>query len=232
MKTKGAHRVDPFFKCPRGHQLPNQTERGPCTPVLCGNADGSKGRLEMRVGEKKTHKAYEKKRLALKAALPDDEVTKLVKGEANDLAVDAARQSAAEAKAEQLIRMGHAAGRFAARAKFVGLPEGLQGAEAEEWADKRLIDLLPAAVAELEYQLKLGDDKQRIEAADKVLSANGRSRRDGGGLGTAPIIILTGGAVVQPPWRSPSSGNSSSAVSTQVVQVVQGQLTKGEKDDA
>lgn len=57
-------------------------------------------------------------------------------------------------------------------------PEGLDTAEAEEWTQKKMVALLPAAVAELEYQLKFGDDRQRMDAARDVLDANGMRKRD------------------------------------------------------
>jgi hypothetical protein len=76
-------------------------------------------------------------------------------------------------------------------------PMGLKGADAEEWADAQLNEALPEAVAELRFQLKYGDDKQRMDAARDVLDATGKRRRDGGAGGGATIIVNVGAL----PWE-------------------------------
>jgi len=67
-----------------------------------------------------------------------------------------------------------------------GVPKGLKGEAATDWAKGKLVDLLPEAVASLQYDLRYGSDKVRSEAADKVLRANGLDKREaspgGGGL--------------------------------------------------
>jgi hypothetical protein len=75
-------------------------------------------------------------------------------------------------------------------AQLVPVPQGLAGAEAEEFADKKLIELLPYAVADLERDLKFGTDEQRVKARDKVLDATGRGKSDKAFGGGAPIIML------------------------------------------
>lgn len=78
---------------------------------------------------------------------------------------------------------------FAARKQLALLPDGLKGEAATQWAQEKLVDLLPEAVASIQYDLRYGTDKVRAEAADKVLRANGldkREAREGGG----GLIIL------------------------------------------
>lgn len=90
---------------------------------------------------------------------------------------------------------------FQTRAQLAQLPKNLKGDEAVEWAQKKLVDLLPEAVASLAYDLRYGSDKTRSEAADKVLRANGLDKREaqqgGGGL-----IVLNFGSEVsgKVPW--------------------------------
>lgn len=71
--------------------------------------------------------------------------------------------------------------------------------EIESYVDKKAVDLLPDAVAEVEYQLKYGDDKQRLEAAHDVLDMNGRRKREGLGNNTQTIVLNLGNAKL--PWE-------------------------------
>jgi hypothetical protein len=100
------------------------------------------------------------------------------------------RLATVEADAEQDAKFDVV--RRKVRAKMVEQPseEAAQGGEAAEgWADSKLVRLLPLAVAEVEYQLNYGDDKQRMEAADRVLKATGRSTREAG-IGGGQTIVL------------------------------------------
>ena len=85
-----------------------------------------------------------------------------------------------------------------ARRELIPAPE-LEGTDAENWADQKIVKLLPKAVAELEYQLEYGSDEQRERAANKILDATGRGKTERGGAGTAPIILLNM-APGQVPW--------------------------------
>lgn len=80
------------------------------------------------------------------------------------------------------------------------MPQGLTGTEAEQWADRRMVELLPMAIAEFEYLLRYGDEAQRERAASKVLDANGRGKREAMMGGSQPIIILTGVNPSSVPW--------------------------------
>lgn len=88
---------------------------------------------------------------------------------------------------------------FAARKQLAALPEGLKGDEATQWAQAKLVDLLPEAVASVAYDLRYGTDKVRAEAADKILRANGVDKREasqgGGGL-----IVLNINGTSNIPW--------------------------------
>jgi hypothetical protein len=86
-----------------------------------------------------------------------------------------------------------------ARREIVPIPEGLEGEGAEKWADKRIVDLLPVAVAEIEYQLKFGSDEQRERAASKIMDANGRGKQEKS-VGSNQQIIINLPAGAQLPW--------------------------------
>ena len=87
------------------------------------------------------------------------------------------------------------------RAKLAGLKPGLEGEAATEWAQQKLVAMLPEAVAQMQWDLRFGSDKVRAETAQKVLAANGMDKRDAVNAKTAPTIVLniTNGAV-QAPW--------------------------------
>jgi hypothetical protein len=89
---------------------------------------------------------------------------------------------------------------LAARRGVVELPEGLEGEAAEKWADKKIVELLPLAVSELEYQLKYGSDEQRERATAKVLDANGRGKAEKAVGANQQIIINFPGGQAALPW--------------------------------
>lgn len=125
----------------------------------------------------------------------------------------------------------HAESRLACRHKMVGgVPQNLEGQAAEEYADKKLVKLLPLAAAELEWQLKYGSDSMRRHAMKDVLEATGRSRREALAGGTAPIIILTGGQVTVPPW-STNRAQQPQVVEGEVVNVAPAEATSADKQD-
>jgi hypothetical protein len=77
-------------------------------------------------------------------------------------------------------------------AKEMEVPAGLEGAEAEEWAAKRVATLLPFAVARLEYDLLYTQDKElQQKARDRILDAGGITKKDAVS-GGQQIIILNG----------------------------------------
>lgn len=84
---------------------------------------------------------------------------------------------------------------FQGRANLVRLPSNLKGDDATKWAQDKLVELLPEAVASVAHDLRYGSPKTRSEAADKVLRANGMDRREAstGGGGLIVLNIGTGG---------------------------------------
>ena len=89
---------------------------------------------------------------------------------------------------------------FHTRATLAKLPKDLAGEAATEWATKKLVDLLPEAVASLAWDLRYGTDKVRSEAADKVLRANGLDKREASPGGGGLIVLNIGSEVAKVPW--------------------------------
>ncbi len=83
---------------------------------------------------------------------------------------------------------------------FLKVPKFKDVKEGEEWSDRKIAELLPVAVATKEAFLKFGDDKQRDKAADDILAANGRTRRDIGGNSGPAIVIMTNDGKITVPW--------------------------------
>lgn len=171
-----------FFRCPKGHKLPNRTKTGECTPLFCGASSNVKAS-----GDLKKPPPTREKATAL-AAAPD-----LADGEQ---AVESARLVRAQAREKT-------------RREFLNVPSGLAGADAEEYVERKLSELAPIAVAELEYRLRLGSDDQRYDAALKALEATGHGKKEKGG--GAPQVIIIGGdsssaksIMSQLPWNRPA----------------------------
>lgn len=199
-----------FRQCPAGHPLPHETSKGQCTPVRC--AEGKKPAKPATTPadevQAKVKRAARKMRTDVAevaeeaAATPHDDVRELVPalGGSHE---DVALQSASAEHAEHVGKLGRSAGRLAARRAFLKVPTGLTGADAEAYADKKLVDLLPFAVAEYEYQLLFGDEGQRERAAAKILDATGRGKREASAQANSPIIIVNAGGnagVQSLPW--------------------------------
>lgn len=158
-------------KCPKGHMLPHKTNAGQCTPVYCAGKIRSK--KEREEGAKETGKA-------------------LVRRER--------LQSVSEVDSELEDRLALRIQALEKKRKYFKVPQGLTGADAEEWIDRRLVELGVDAVAELEEQLKVGTAEERARAAFRVLDSIGRGKRDIQ-ANTGPVIMLvTNGAEVKVPW--------------------------------
>lgn len=84
------------------------------------------------------------------------------------------------------------------RKKLVERPEFPDAKAAEEWTQDRVVKLLPDALAEVEYQLRFGDDAQRMGAARDILDANGMRRRDATASGGQTIILHMNSVL---PWQ-------------------------------
>lgn len=211
--------------CPEGHKIGHEGPQGRCTPIWCSGGNGQAVRLKRRTAKQSIAKQLarvtnEAPEAALALKQQEDELPEFVKdADSKDLF--------RTEKARQAARNVGALARHQARKAFVTqAPKDTKGADAEEWARRRMVDLLPAAVAEIEYGLLYGTDKERYEMADKVLDANGMKKRDAGSGGGATIILnlntkelpwaekivnAVDGKVMSSPSLSPSSPASSSA---------------------
>lgn len=89
----------------------------------------------------------------------------------------------------------------------------------EKWARERMQALAPAAVAELERQLRFGSDGKRMEAAKEILDRAGHGKNDNAVSNkgpSAPVVILVGASIQAPPWAS--GGDKPSVVDGEVVE--------------
>lgn len=79
-------------------------------------------------------------------------------------------------------------------------------ADIKAWADRKAVEMLPAAMAEINFALKFGNDKQRQEAADRVLDMHGLRKREAQAGNHATIVLNLGGdkgvLEKQLPWLS------------------------------
>lgn len=102
-------------------------------------------------------------------------------------------------KKPQDNKLEFAIARKEAREQLVPVPD-LKGAEADEHVETRMVDLMPRALAEIEFQLNYGDNTERINAARDIMRMNGRLNRDAPSGAGPTIIINNGGAEMQLPW--------------------------------
>ncbi len=88
------------------------------------------------------------------------------------------------------------------KAGALGLPVGVKGDEARKWAEDKLVELLPEAVANVAWNLRHGDRKEKAEATDKILKANGLDRREAPTATGGLIVLNLGGdaATEKVPW--------------------------------
>lgn len=70
---------------------------------------------------------------------------------------------------------------------------GKSEADIKAWADRKALEMLPAALAELNFNLKFGTDKQRSEAVDRVIDMHGLRKREAQAGQHATIILNLGG---------------------------------------
>ena len=66
-------------------------------------------------------------------------------------------------------------------------------ADIKVWADRKSLELLPIALAEVNFNLKFGNDKQRAEATNQVLDMHGLRRREAAAGQHATIVLNIGG---------------------------------------
>lgn len=182
--------------CPKGHRLPRRTAKGACTPVACAGTGENfiAGRKHQKPSAEKiadNEKRVRQAKKTLEAAPVEAALTVKVQ---NEVAATDEEKALTEVygtlKRRHVIKMA-----------MLEAPVGLTGEAAEQHADAKLVALLPAAVGELEWMLKYGDDKQRENAAKQVLDSTGRGKREVAGASTPSIVInLSPGAAL--PWRT------------------------------
>lgn len=163
-----------FGRCPEGHALPHRTSKGNCTAMFC-----------MGKGGKAKSPAKAKKETAL-----------AVKGGFTDLAIiDVPEMEEASSK------IAKADTRHRARMAFTKTPEVFESEKVrEEWIETKKQELVPLALADIEYSLKLGDQQEREKARKEVLDMTGHGKKESASQQT-PLIIITGApSSGQMPW--------------------------------
>lgn len=88
----------------------------------------------------------------------------------------------------------------ATRLSMAKVPANLKGDEAVKWSQDKMVELLPEAVANIAWNLRFGTAKERAEATDKVLRANGMDRRDQGVQTGGLIVLNLNGGKTDIPW--------------------------------
>lgn len=199
-------------RCPGGHLLPHKTNRGRCTPVHCagsasgGAVDGSTTHVKSSEVVKTPggssvlakQKADLLKQLSQRA---DAVIERLLPGQSPEM--QGARTAAQLQKIDELHKIGHAVGRFAARQAVFKTPEGLKGAEAENYFRDEADGMLPDIIVDLKNDLRFGDDSQRREARRDLLDITGKRKQENVQGGHA-MIVLVGqngvGTKLKIPW--------------------------------
>jgi hypothetical protein len=214
MKKKPATK-NLVLTCPSGHAIPNRTPKGNCTPVYCAGKAEKKPQYDVEPKKKSADREFFKE-IAIKGAQKVKEnkaivaaITKEAEARIDKMIPESmpeAREEAKKKAREEVVRLGHSVGRWAAMRSFFDAPEGLQGADAEQYVQRRAMMLSVDAVLEIERQLKYGDDSQRREAARDILDMVGMRKKEAVNAG-GPVIMLVGGQGTPLPWlnRAPIS---------------------------
>lgn len=197
-------------RCPGGHALPHRTNQGRCTPVYCaGSSAGSNDRQPIHA-TKEQSVATPRIQSALKQAKQrvleeldrqaDEVIDRLLPGETTEML--AARAAAKAQKADELQKLGHQIGRFAAKTAIFQTPKDLRGADAEEFFKSEAEALLPEIITDLKFDLRMGDDTQRREARRDILDAVGKRKQENApNMANVFVLVPDGGARVQKlPW--------------------------------
>lgn len=192
------------MKCPEGHPcgVRNTKFRGVCSPLYCCQVEKAV-RPDRTLKELLAPDMLEAgKRVPAADKLPKSETNH---NESVDTLEDKARKEAK--KLESMMRIRHEAIGFEGRK--------LQGADAEAWVSRRMVDLTPDAMAEIEWRLRNGNDTARADAARFILESQGHGKKDGPQIGQSPVLILTG---IEVPWAKKVVSEASRVVEAEVVQ--------------
>lgn len=193
------------LRCPKGHHLPHVAANGSqCTPLVCIEAPHAEALVPVKA--KTTIDAVVRSRAleaqskqspdsfeARAAALAEEE------NEKHELKLQVQKSKRAIDLAEQ---------RRALREKLVPVPKFKDTKESEEWTQRKIVEMAPVALAEIEYQLLYGDNSERIAAARDFMDSNGLRRRDALQGGGNTIILQMSSAV---PWQQQLSTASTFA---------------------
>ena len=152
------------LSCPAGHVLPHKTKKGRCTTEWCALEAPAPMPGTLTV----TGKAFNE---------PD--ATSLARAEDKEDVAASVRSMEVEARIAEAHRT--------VRRRVVGVPANIE--DPEGYAQAKAVSLLPEAMAEIEYQLKYGDDKQRADMADRVLDMTGNRKRDAIAGGGQTIVL-------------------------------------------
>lgn len=118
------------------------------------------------------------------------EVPSVPEGEALAAVAPETKQVTAEAYKDAVTTLAARVGNYAARRALFKTPGNLEGAEAEEYGNRRRVALLPFAWEIIERSMKLGGvTKEEMEAARLVIEANGQARQEAR-TSTGPTINL------------------------------------------
>jgi hypothetical protein len=197
------------LQCPKGHKLPHRTNQGTCSPVYCpGSASSGAPYKGRNVDMREKFKTMSEAGNAAKAE--KSAIIKVLSAEADKVidtmipesvpGFEMAREAAKAQKTEELVKLGHSIGRWAAMRAFFKVPENMDAGAAEQFVEQRSASLAPDALVELERQLKLGDDSQRREAARDILDMRGMRKRDAMQGTSQPLIQIMMSPGQQPPW--------------------------------
>lgn len=193
--------------CPNHHSIPHKTPRGECTALYCVEDQAPAPTKGQKLNKRKADQRNSKTSFELKRERAIETATKKLELQVAQSPLPLPDGASAllvnEGRLEGLAGGSANLGRHQARLSFVegGLPtKDADDVAINTWADKKILSLLPAALAEKEYALKFGDDGQRERAADKILAANGRAQKEGSGQSSASIILHVSGSGLQLPY--------------------------------
>lgn len=169
------------MKCPEGHDcgVKSTKYKGVCTPLSCCQA-GPKFRAISAIEEA----ANNPPRLGKEDRVPNSEIHDRETEEEDEQKFRRQLAKLKRRRDERLRQIG-----------FTG--HGLQGADAEEYVQKRIQALTPYAIAEQEHRLFHGNDQARDSASRVILESGGHGKKEGVQVGASPVLILTG---IEVPW--------------------------------
>jgi hypothetical protein len=219
-------------RCPGGHLLPHRTNKARCTPVYCAGSTSGKDTngVSTSPGEAIANtdignaiKGHKSRALAEISRQADTIIDAMIPGDT--AAGQAARLAAKAQKAEHLVKIGHDIGRFAAVRAYFKVPEGLEGAKAEEFVKNKAEALSVDAIVDLERDMKLGDDTQRREARRDLFDMLGIRKRENAPQARSVIVLVGQPGVPNSrpvaPWEEAKRKQIQASNQTVDVQVVE-----------